>query len=354
MKNIILDCERMKYADTGIYHYCLNLARHLMNTIDANSEKITLYSPNNAKEALGRSNNFINQHSLHKFFMPSLPKYDLWHTTYQNSSYIPIRNSSIRLLLTIHDLNFIHDETKPEAKKIKHLHHLQKNIDRSDAIVCISEFCKQDVLKYCDTGRRPIYIVHNGTNSLNKPTLSALSYKPSCPFLFSIGVVTMKKNFHSLLPLLQNDDDMELLIAGRDDDTSYLNYLIESARVLGVENKLRILGSITENEKAWYFENCYAFTSPSTAEGFCMPVAEAMSVGKPLFLSNKTALPEIGGNVAFYFSDFKPARMQKTFADGMTLYKETNMQEAIKKRGADFCWEKAAKGYLDIYHSLLN
>jgi glycosyltransferase involved in cell wall biosynthesis len=163
----------------------------------------------------------------------------------------------------------------------------------------------------------------------------------------------MKKNFHSLLPLLQQDDDMELLIAGRDDDTEYLSYLIDTARDLGVENKLRILGSISENEKAWYFENCYAFTSPSVAEGFCMPVAEAMSVGKPLFLSNKTALPEIGGNVAFYFSDFKPSQMKQTFMDGMSIYKETNMRDAIKRRGADFCWEKSAREYLDVYRSLL-
>ena len=84
-----------------------------------------------------------------------------------------------------------------------------------------------------------------------------------------------------------------------------------------------------------------------------MPVAEAMSVGKPLFLSNKTALPEIGGNVAFYFSDFKPYQMQQTFVHGMSLYKESNMQAAIKKRGADFCWEKAAREYLDVYQSLL-
>ncbi|MFT3910211.1 MAG: glycosyltransferase family 1 protein [Ferruginibacter sp.] len=343
----------MKYADFGIYHYCLNLGNHLMDAVNKRSEKLTFYAPASAETVLGKENDFIRQNSFHKLLMPSLDKYDLWHATYQLTNYMPARNKRIRVLLTIHDLNFMYDDRKPEAKKMKYLRHLQDNIDRSDAIVCISEFCKNDVLKYCEVGNKPVYIIHNGTNSLNKPSLSLKSYRPSNPFLFSIGVVTMKKNFHSLLPLLQQDDDMELLIAGRDDDTEYLNYLINTAKELGVENKLRILGSISENEKAWYFENCYAFTSPSVAEGFCMPVAEAMSVGKPLFLSNKTALPEIGGNVAFYFSDFKPSQMIQTFADGMSLYKETNMQDAIKKRGADFCWEKSAKEYLDIYRSLV-
>ena len=353
MKNFVLDCERMKYADTGIYHYCLNLGNHLLAEIDPSTERLTYYAPAKAQVSLGKENTFIAQNSLHKFLMPPTSKYDLWHATYQMTSYLPEWNKRIRVLLTIHDLNFIYDDEKTEAKKIIHLQQLQSNIDRSDALICISEFCKKDVLKYCNTGNKPIYIIHNGTNVLNTAGLSASSYKPSNRFLFSIGVLTMKKNFHSLLPLLQQDDDMELLIAGRDDDTEYLNYLIDSAKDLGVENKLRILGSISENEKAWYFENCYAFTSPSTAEGFCMPVAEAMSVGKPLFLSNKTALPEIGGNVAFYFSDFKPSQMIQTFADGMSLYKETNMQDAIKKRGADFCWEKSAREYLEVYRSLL-
>ena len=34
MNKIVLDCERMKYADTGIYHYCLNLGNHLAGELD--------------------------------------------------------------------------------------------------------------------------------------------------------------------------------------------------------------------------------------------------------------------------------------------------------------------------------
>src|SRR6476660_1591737 len=205
MNNYILDCERMKYVDTGIYHYCLNLGRHLLNYIDPHQEKLTFYAPPNARTALGINQSFIDQHSLHKFIMPSLGKAEVFHATYQMTSYMPVRNKDIKVVLTIHDLNFMYDDTKNESKKRKHLQQLQANIDRSDAIVCISDFCKKDVLKHCDVGNRAVYIIHNGTNSLNAPTLSPQSYKPSGRFLFSIGVVTMKKNFHSLLPLLQHD-----------------------------------------------------------------------------------------------------------------------------------------------------
>jgi glycosyltransferase involved in cell wall biosynthesis len=283
--------------------------------------------------------------------MPSTNSYNIWHASYQNTAYLPVRNRRIKVVLTIHDLNFIYDDKKSEIKKMKHLRHLQNNINRCDAIVCISDFCKADVLNYCDTGNRPVHVIYNGTNTLTRPTLTPFSYKPLKRFMFSIGVVTRKKNFHTLLPLLVSND-MELIIAGKFDDPVYLNYLLDRASELGVEKNLHVVGSISETEKSWYFENCYAFASPSVAEGFCMPVTEAMSVGKPLFLSSQTALPEIGGKVAFYFSDFDGSNMQNIFIKGMDQYKAQNMQQAIKERGSNFCWEKAAHKYLDVYRSL--
>ena len=77
-----------------------------------------------------------------------------------------------------------------------------------------------------------------------------------------------------------------------------------------------------------------------------------MSVGKPVFLSDKTALPEIGKDVAFYFSDFNDVRMQHVFVSGMELYKKHSMEGRIRQRSSDFCWQKAASQYIDLYRSL--
>ncbi len=283
--------------------------------------------------------------------MPSLKDFDIWHCTYQNSEYAPRRNKKIKVVLTIHDLNFLY-ENKTEAKRLKNLKHLQSNIDRSDAIVCISEYCRNDVLTHCKTGSKPIYVIHNGTNELQTPWLSSNSYKPARPFIFSLGVICRKKNFHVLLPLLEKNNTMELLIAGRPDDSGYLHFIHQSARQLNVENNLRMLGTISEREKAWYYRNCYAFALPSIAEGFGLPVTEAMSFGKPVFLSDKTALPEIGSNMAFYFRDFNAQHMQKVFTRGMKRYEKEHMEQAIRAHSETFCWDKAATEYLNVYRSL--
>lgn len=351
MRKIIFDCERMKFPDTGLYHYCMNLGKYLEKNIDLQQEELFFYTPPGEQDWSYRSDNHLTQHPLQKFILPSLRSYDIWHSTYQNTHYMPLRNKKIRVVLSIHDLNFMYDESKSAAKKQKYLRYLQGLINRADALVCISDFSKKDVLRYCEVKNKPLYVIHNGTNLLETPALTSLSYKPRMPFLFSIGVINRKKNFHVLLPLLKKNT-MELLIAGKFDDPDYLSFIKQESKELGVEDNLHFLGSVSEHEKSWYYNNCRAFAFPSISEGFGLPVVEAMSCGKPLFLSDKTALPEIGGDVSFYFNDFNGDHMQQVFAIGMEKYDANGFQEKIKERSLHFNWHKSAKQYLDVYRSL--
>jgi glycosyltransferase involved in cell wall biosynthesis len=351
MHKIIFDCERMKYPDTGLYHYCLNLGRQLEKNLNAESEELFFYSPPQQQDWSLTNDNHITQSSLHKFLLPPMGDYDIWHATYQNTHYMPMRNKKIKVVLSIHDLNFLYDEKKSMVKKQKYLRYLQKLIHRADAIICISDYSKKDVLEHCNVKDKPVYVIHNGTNLLQKPTLSPTSYRPKKPFLFSIGVINRKKNFHVLLPLLKNKS-MELLIAGRPDDENYLSYINKKSSELGVQEDVRLLGTISEEEKSWYFNHCRAFTLPSVSEGFGLPVAEAMSCGKPLFLSSRTALPEVGGDVSFYFNDFHPDHMQQVFAEGMKEYRANGLWKRIINRSFQFNWEKAAKKYIEVYRSL--
>lgn len=349
MNSIVFDCERMKFANTGIYHYCLNLAQRLPQTIDPLKERITLYSP---PEIALSSNNLIKHHRWHKLLLPSLKHHTIWHSTYQHSDYIPSITRKIKVLLTIHDLNFIYDDLVPTQKKEKYLRNLQRRINRADAVVCISEYCKNDVLKHCSLHDKPVFVIHNGTNSLVDPALGKSSYKPLRPFLFSIGTLIRKKNFHSLIPLLKRNSYLDLIIAGRHDDRNYLFDLKQLAFAEGLENNFHVLGQINEREKSWYYHNCKAFVFPSVAEGFGLPLVEAMSVGKPVFLANKTALPEIGADAAFYFKDFSGERMHESFINGMNKYESDNMKGLIMKRSECFSWKKAADEYVNVYRTM--
>ena len=341
----------MKYDHTGLYHFCLNLGTYLKRAVHQEWEQVAYYVPASARGVFGNSTLYVPQNSLHKFLMPSLTPFTIWHSTYQNTSYMPRRNKNVKVVFTIHDLNFLYDERKSETKKQKYLRHLQQNIDRSDVIVCISDYCRQDVLAHCDVGEKSMYVIHNGSNTPANAVLSKDSYRPKRPYVFTLGTVVRKKNFHVLLSLLQ-DEEMELVISGRLDEPEYVSFIENQANELGIRDRVHLTGKITEEEKAWYYRNCVAFAFPSIAEGFGLPVVEAMSYGKPLFLSNRTALPEVGGDVAFYFDDFEASRMLDVFKRGMYRYERDNLRPQIKNRGKAFSWTEAAQRYLQVYRSL--
>ncbi|RYG30374.1 MAG: glycosyltransferase [Chitinophagaceae bacterium] len=133
---------------------------------------------------------------------------------------------------------------------------------------------------------------------------------------------------------------------------SYKNKIVDEAKKLGVSERIVFTGPISENDKQWYLVNCLAFAFPSLAEGFGAPVVEAMYFGKPVFLSDKTSLPEVGGDAAYYFKSFDPDAMKQVFEEGMAHYVHNNPRERIKNRASSFSWDATAQHYLNIYREL--
>lgn len=357
MAKIILDCDLMKHPYSGLYYYCLNLANSAQKILDADNKGLAInyYVPANEKAAFNRPENCIIENpGLHKFFRPFMWDCTIWHAPFQSGRMFPRKDKkrNLKIVLTIHDLNALH-EGQPKEVQERSLAHTQKLINQSDAIVCISEFAKNDVLAHCDVGSKPIYAIHNGIHNVHIDDTSMRAVKPQRPFLFGIGYVNTKKNYHVLLPLLRQNPDLELVVAGKLDDPNYIESMRQTASEWGIADRFHLTGPVSDAEKAWYMSNCLAFMHPSLAEGFGLPVVEAMQFGKPLFLSNKTSLPEIGGDVAFYFHDFNPDHMQHLFQNGLKQYEAGNLKEKILQRGKDFSWEISARKYVDVYYSLL-
>jgi glycosyltransferase involved in cell wall biosynthesis len=353
MGQIILDCDLMKFPNSGLYHYCLNLGVHVNPLLEEQGlPKLEFYVHRKDRAAFGPNNKVIIEHKRHRIFKPFLWNCRIWHAPFQTGRIIPYRNKSVKVILTIHDLNALH-EGKTVREQRESLERTQHLIKRSSVIVCVSEFCKDDVLKNCEVGNKPIYVIHNGSRHVEQPVLGINSYQPKRPFLFGIGYVNQKKNFHTLLPLLEHNPDLELVVAGRLDEPDYVSFMYKQAKGKKVEERLHILGAISESEKAWYMKNCKAYVHPSLAEGFGLPVVEAMEFGKPIFLSNRTSLPEVGGDVAFYFKSFEPTHMQQVLMEGLHTYSLNGLSDRIRERGKLFDWSRSAQEYLKVYKSLL-
>ncbi|MGR9847954.1 glycosyltransferase, partial [Escherichia coli] len=85
-------------------------------------------------------------------------------------------------------------------------------------------------------------------------------------------------------------------------DVEYKKQIIAEAQQLGVANRLQFTGTITDADKIWYYKHALCLALPSLAEGFGLPVVEAMHWGTPLLLSQMGSIPEIAGDAGVYIT----------------------------------------------------
>lgn len=348
MKEILIDIYKANNPHSGLGQFSINFYNQLTSTPHPNF-KFNFLHPSGFPHSPANQYKYSKVSAL-KRVAPALgPKPDIWHSLHQFPSHPPYRKS--RQILTIHDLNFLTE--KNETKSQRYLKKLQKNVDRADVLTTISEFTKEVVMQHLNTGSKPIHVVHNGVTLKEFESAQRPQYLNDHPFFFSIGIFSAKKNFEALLPLMRSFKDHKLVIAGNH-NTPYGQLIREKAHELGITHQLILPGKIDDAEKFWLYQNCRAFLFPSLAEGFGLPVIEAALAGVPLFISDACSLPEVGGDVAHYWSDFDPDHMKEVLVKGLNDF-DTHREkriEALKRRGQHFSWERCMKRYLEIYQTL--
>lgn len=285
-------------------------------------------------------------HDLQKFFHLGGEFYDVWHSFHQHNHVLPPLRSGVRIV-TVLDLNFFY--FKSEAKIRKYAAQTRRLLKRYDQIVAISQYVKDDVIQRLGFSG-PASVIYVGARSLAElPRVSVPSLEGS-PFFLHISRMAPSKNPEALLRLAKNWPEKTFVMGGRRSKDSL--QLEAKAREMGLPN-VRFLFDVRDEEKAWLYEHCEGFLFPSLTEGFGLPPIEAMHFGKPVFLSDRTCLPEIGGEWAFYWHDFEPAAMRAVVEAGLRRHQQEAMASGIRAHAARYCWDTCAQEYLDLYLSVL-
>ncbi|TYB79577.1 glycosyltransferase family 4 protein [Bizionia myxarmorum] len=357
MRTICLESHNIDnlFFGFGQFNYQLIKGFHKHSELlKAMNVQITLISkhPEKLEEEFGRTFSYKKYNSLQRIKLFRIKeKYHLWHSLNQNTKVEPF--NTIPYLLTVHDVNFMEELVGNELHKRIKL--FNDKLNRSHAISYISEYAKAMTHNYFKVPNVPEYVIYNGSSKpLEIPENHQPEFLPKGEFLFSIGEVLEKKNFHTLVKMLTNLPDLSLIISGKN-TTDYAKDILKKVVDLQLQNRVFLTGKISEADKAYYLKNCYAFCFPSLREGFGIPPIEAMQYGKPVFLSDKSSLPEVGGKHAFYWDHFEPKYMADIFQNGMRIYNEdpNAYSQKLKQHANSYSWDDTAKQYLKVYESLL-
>ena len=354
MPSLFIDAERLRDLNSGLGQVCLHLGQELVRQ-RPDGWKLTFLVPKGQSGVFGDDVAYLEASWLRKLWISN--QYHIWHCLHQDSLYLP-RAGQSKLILTIHDLNFLARPDYSDSKKTSRLLALQGKVDRAAALTAISNYTASQIQEHLKLpADKVLRVIPNGVAIDSTNTLTTdvqplfLKGNDNAYFLF-VGVIHPKKNVHTLLPLLEAFPDYQLVLAGPDHHP-YARHIRQQAEKLGVADRLLMPGAVDEATKLWLYAHCEAFLFPSLTEGFGLPVAEAMTFGKPVFISNLTSLPEVGGKDAYYFENFEPESMAKVLHDGLHDFGQNPLrQERLRRRAAEFNWPGVAKEYWKLYQEL--
>lgn len=346
---VLLTFDSMRRANTGLHSFGHRLGNEIVRQA-APEMALSAYTYPQQRGFMGEQADYVRHRQFHRLFFPQGRRFDLVHFADQYCRFTPAQVPG-RTIMTVHDINQVHEFDLDSPRVRKYMKRMQIKVAGADRIVAISHFVAADIVRFFPDAQTKISVIHNGADASLPPAGHRPAITPTRPFLFALGMVCPKKNFHVLVPLLRGND-RQLLIAGVVHQ-SYRQKILDDAAAWGVADRVIVAGPVSQDDKNWYYANCEAFTFPSLAEGFGLPVIEAMYHGKPVFLSTLTALPEVGGDAAYYFDDFDPDNMARVLEHGLADFYEHGGAARVRRHAARFTWERAAGAYLDLYRRCL-
>jgi glycosyltransferase involved in cell wall biosynthesis len=343
----VVDLQKITDLNCGLGQFSWHLAHELLK-IDP---EIYFYLPKDFWHYLNVRHHLINQRKWHRHVRWACPQADVFHSLHQEAPYFPA-NAKSKYVLTVHDLNILLDADKSVSEQKRWLKAVQQRVDRAQAVIYISRYAQGMANEHLTFRGQYQAVIYNGVPV--RPDLPAL--KPEMqmdrPFFMAIATVLKKKNFHTLIPMMERLPDYGFVLAGWKDNP-YAEEMQKEIHRRNLQDRFLLIGKVSEPEKNWLYQNCQGLVFPSLQEGFGLPVVEAMHFGVPLFLSKHCALPEIGGELAFYFENFEADHMAEVVSRGITEASELpDLPAALRRRGESFSWSRAAEQYYQLYQSL--
>ncbi len=292
---------------------------------------------------------YLDTHDVQRWLHLRREPFALWHILHQFNRFLPPRGTP-HLVETVHDLNFLRLKSRTKADAYRR--RLAQRLQRRSAVAVISRFVADDLVRELAAPALPLHVIHNGATDLTPLAREPVAGVEPSGYLLHVSRLAPSKNVDALVELATLWREQSFVLAGNA-SPQMREELAGKVAARGLRN-LHLTFDIDEARKAWLYANCRGFLFPSLTEGFGLPPIEAMHFGKPVFLSKLTSLPEVGGDVAFYFDGFEAAAMRDAIERGLASWRaDPSLADAARARAAGFSWKACVDRYVDVYRALL-
>lgn len=378
---IAVDIRKIGQSATGDEVYITNLVSELAKLDQQNS----YFLCTNSAKAAGRAERILPQLPPNfritsltpggKLFWThySLPRFvkkegvDLVHVQYIAPLRLP---APAKLITTIHDVSF---ERYPAyisfMDRMLLCYFIPKSVKRADRVIAVSKFTRDEIAAVYGVQKEKIIAIYNGIDQnkyrplkkFQAEFVERLRTKFGLPerFLLHVSSLQPRKNVPALIEAYrkyvyaQNDQETGLVIVGARGGHNYDKKIDGYFQDLLLQRRVKMLGYVKEDELPALYAMAAAYVSPSSYEGFDLPVAEAMMSGVPVVASDIPCHREIMGDCGI----LTDVLAVDDFASAIgRVLSDLPMRECAIREGQEtarcFSWNSAAKQTLDLYQDI--
>ena len=309
--------------------------------------------PTYSQYALGALSGFGNY--------PIFDQVDLIHSTDQLIP-IHVKNPLVATIMDVIPLS--HPQFIKSYSRYVKTFIWKKLTQRADRIITISEFSKNEIIKYLNFPFDQIDVIPLGVDQRYFDLIDGQEKKRAIeklgltkPFFLALGSVQPRKNLkrilaaHAQLPrgLAQ---DYPLVIAGKfawDDGK-----ILSDIQVAIKEGRCIWLKYISESEKISLLQSATGLVFASLYEGFGLPIIEAFASNLPVIVSNSTSMPEVAGGAALMVNALSLDEIRSALLELIENPSTVaRLQAAGFARAKQFSWQETARQTIRSYQKLI-
>jgi glycosyltransferase involved in cell wall biosynthesis len=304
----VIDYRPALRQRTGVGEYTHEMARALVSLAGRRPLDLTLFSSSWKDRVVVddgvRAASFVDRHvpvallnlAWHRFSWPPVEtiargRFDIAHS--MHPLLMPARQAA--RIVTIHDLDFLaHPErTRGEIRR-DYPALARAHARRADAVIAVSQFTAGEVQRLFGVPADRVSVCSPGA-----PPWTPRLQPPAAGYVLFFGTLEPRKNIGGLLDAYERlsarrRDLPRLVLAGQ--ATEAARPWLERIRRPPLDRLVTHVGYVDPAKRRALYDEAICLVQPSFEEGFGIPVLEAMTVGVPVVVADRGALPEVTGD----------------------------------------------------------
>ncbi|MCF0209690.1 MAG: glycosyltransferase family 4 protein, partial [Bacteroidaceae bacterium] len=308
------DAKRAAQNRTGLGNYSRFVLNILSNHYPEN--EYTLFIPNKRKTACLKDLKDLGKFSIvspiSKIFKSLWRVWgisndidksgvDIYHGL-SNELPLSIKKTGCKSIVTIHDLIFLHyPQYYHSIDRWIYKYKFRKACENADKIIAVSEFTKQEIIRYFGTPEDKITVVYQGCDAqFRQPATEQKKqevrqrYNLPQHYILYVGTIEERKNLMLLAKaLLHLPKDVKVAAFGK--ATKYTQQVKDYLAQNNLTDRVLFVHQSDFHDLPAIYQQADIFVYPSRIEGFGIPLLEALCSGVPAIGCTGSCLEEAGG-----------------------------------------------------------